>query len=292
MSNEELVREIQSGHNEKENIETLLQQNNGMIYKTCRKYANNDYGIDMDDLLQESALAIYEAISKYDASKGASFITYYIYWIELYLRRYVYKSDIIYTKSQKEYVLRYKRFCEAYYKEFGTCPDDMESASYLQVSPRKIQKIKEACIQSSVLSLDYDYESDKDGDSYSLEAGEEDRNLEEVEHRANNEALRACEERCLANLPADQRDAIRQKYLNGEKKYNDKRLKSLVQVGMSNIRHNHKALNELSTYIDWIDARAYRVGFRAWKRGRGIDALAIERAYTNERIEALQRYLI
>ena len=286
MTNEELVKAIQNGTNEKRNVELLLKQNQGMIYKGCLRYVHNDNGITMDDLFQESALSIYEAIKNYDESKGA-FITYFVYWQRLYLNRYVYGQDLIDIKSFKQYVRKYHSFCDEFFKEFGTTPTDAEAATYLEVKQSKIRRIKEACFMSQVRSLDYQYTSDSE-DSYSIEQGAEDSNIEAVERRADNEHLRACLDRCINNLPEEQALAIRQKYLSGEKRFNDRRLKSLVQMGLYNIRRNHKDMEQLRSYRDWIDSKSYRVGYGNWKSGHGVDWIAIQRLYADLRLSQLE----
>ena len=275
MTNEELVKQIQNGQNEQQNVELLLKANQGMIYKVCRKYSRNEYGIGMEDLYQESALSIYDAIRNYDESKGASFINYFVFWQEQYLRRYTERQNMINIKSKTASVKQYQRFCNMFYQQFGVTPTDQEASLYFNIPVHKIEDIRTACFLSQVRSLDYQYEGSEDESN--IEVGEEDHNIEAVEKNFDNEQLRQCIDRHISKLPENQQKAIRQKYLNGEKVFDDKRLKSLVETGLRKIRHDQKAMNELRSYVDWIDSRSYKIGYGSWRNGLTIDLLAIKR---------------
>ena len=76
MTNEEIIKEIQSGTDNKTALmEQLYKQNEGMIRKMANKAA---CGSDLfDDLTQEGYFALESAVSSFDLSAGVQFITYF-----------------------------------------------------------------------------------------------------------------------------------------------------------------------------------------------------------------------
>ena len=85
MSNEELVKEIQSGINPQENMAQLYFQNIGLLRNICLKFAHNE---EMEDLLQEAFFGLYEAVNHYESGSDVLFMTYAPYWIRQRLRFY------------------------------------------------------------------------------------------------------------------------------------------------------------------------------------------------------------
>lgn len=86
MENEELVHLIQNGENVKDNMEQLYIQNRGFIYKEAQKYASY---VDVDDLMQESYFALKKAVDSFDSGQDVLFLTYFGYWLQSVLGRYV-----------------------------------------------------------------------------------------------------------------------------------------------------------------------------------------------------------
>lgn len=58
-----------------------------MLKKIARKYKNNKFGIDMEELVQIGALALINVFDTYDETKGASELTYYYTCVEKYILR-------------------------------------------------------------------------------------------------------------------------------------------------------------------------------------------------------------
>ena len=73
MENEELVEQIQAGINPTENMEQLYLQNRSFIYQQAKKYAAY---ADMDDLMQEAYLGLYEAVKHYTPDKEAKLLIF------------------------------------------------------------------------------------------------------------------------------------------------------------------------------------------------------------------------
>ena len=75
MNNEELVLRIQQGEDIKKNMQQLYDQNYYLLRKTAKKYSNIDSMTDIDDLMQELYIPLYEATISYKSDNGATFIS-------------------------------------------------------------------------------------------------------------------------------------------------------------------------------------------------------------------------
>lgn len=78
MNNEELVLRIQQGEDIKKNMQQLYDQNYYLLRKTAKKYSNIDSMTDIDDLMQELYIPLYEATISYKSDNGATFIKLYL----------------------------------------------------------------------------------------------------------------------------------------------------------------------------------------------------------------------
>jgi RNA polymerase primary sigma factor/RNA polymerase sporulation-specific sigma factor len=82
MTNEELVQLYQAG--DKKALNTLIEQNLGIVYKLTNKFnLSGSNSIDYDDLIQEGSMGLMIAADKYrfDMDKPCKFITYAVYWV-------------------------------------------------------------------------------------------------------------------------------------------------------------------------------------------------------------------
>lgn len=91
LSNEELVRMIQSGSNDL--LAELYERNHGLIWKTCFKYSGACR--EMDDLMMEAYLAMRDAALTFDFTKGVLFSSYMVRRLEWRIIRYLGDSAMI-----------------------------------------------------------------------------------------------------------------------------------------------------------------------------------------------------
>lgn len=71
-----------------------------MLKKLARKYKNNKFGIDMEELVQIGSMALINVFDKYQDDKGASELSYYYTCVERYILR------------EFQNLGRARRFCE------------------------------------------------------------------------------------------------------------------------------------------------------------------------------------
>ena len=86
MSNEELVHKIKSGTDTDYYFTELCQQLKGLIYQTANRYSGY---AELEDLLQESFLALHGAVQHFDEQAGVKFSSYVTVCIKRRLYRYI-----------------------------------------------------------------------------------------------------------------------------------------------------------------------------------------------------------
>ena len=292
-SNEQIVKEIQAGQNVEANILQLLKKNHGAIYSCCKKYQGINVLADMDDLQQEAAIALYHAVELYQEDGGANFLSYYHFWLHRYLSLFTWQCEPINCKGYNSHIYKYKGFLRDFYMRVGRQPNDNEAMLYLQVNRATLKKIKENIDRKKVLSLDYVYDNGDTDEGNTLEPGATDPGIEEAEHRAQVEQLRATEEKILNDLPKDEADAIRERYFYPADATEEERkeLKKLYLRGMAHIRKNRKAIAELRGFVDWTDSKSYKVGLSSWRHGLSVDNLAIKRLLLENDLKELAELL-
>lgn len=81
MSNEELVELYQQG--DKQALESLIENNKGIVRKISLKYNNINKLLELDDLIQYGIIGLINAANKYDGDmeNKANFITYAFHYI-------------------------------------------------------------------------------------------------------------------------------------------------------------------------------------------------------------------
>lgn len=154
LTNEELVSLVQRGENVNDNLQLLYDRNRGMIYQHCKAYLIDRQ--DIDDLMQEAFIGLYEAVNRYDPEAGSSFITYAGFWIKQRLSRYC-KSNMAVKRIPDHMVQRirqYKKYLAAYYSENGKYPNNAAVCSELSISSDQLDDIQRFIHEADIVSLD------------------------------------------------------------------------------------------------------------------------------------------
>ena len=163
MSNEELVKQIQQGINQTDNMEKLYHQNRGYIFKIANRYA---HVCDIEDLMQEAYFGLYEAVQRYEDTAGVLFMSYASYWIRQSITRYLEDNGLTVRIASGTYnkIIRYKKLISAYEMQLRRKPTDKELRGHLRVSQEALERIKKAYYEFySMGSLD-ELISGTDGD--------------------------------------------------------------------------------------------------------------------------------
>lgn len=214
MTNEELVRRFQEGHDPQGCLEKLYLQNMGLIRKICTKYGR---GEEQEDLEQECYFAIETAARMYDTRSDASFATYAVFWLRQRVIRYRQDngSTVRVAVAQRQRIMDYHKAVNSFRVIHGRDPKTEELCEVLQLSPDQIEDLRQHIEISNALSLNASVGEDGETEVADLVPGPEDPE-EEATDRVLHEELREEIDRCLRTLTEREEAVIMAKYYQGQ----------------------------------------------------------------------------
>lgn len=213
MTNEELVAEIKAGKNERENMTELWQQNEGFVKQKAHRYR---FYAELDDLMQESYIALYDAVQKFDPAVGTKFITFLSYCLDTAMSRYISTQNVIRLPVVEDVRIRkYNKAVNEIYTNTGRAPVREEIKAHLGVSDEEIEKIEKNARIRHVASLDKAQLDDDDRYTLKEVLPDDNDDLELVEESIYRKALKETIWKVVDTLPAEQGEVIRQRYEQG-----------------------------------------------------------------------------
>lgn len=275
MTNEELVIRIKAGIDVSDNMLQLYKQVKGFIKTIAKRYQSQE---DIEDLMQEGYLALYDAIDGYDPDTGNKFLTYASWHFRQRIQRYIMeKGDCFRLPVHRHETLRqYRKVCNAYQVEHNRQPSDQELGYHLKISLERVQDIKDLAKTSTVRSLDSPItgiEGDEGGTVVDLVPDPEP--MEDgVIDRVEQEQLKAVIWDCVDSLEGRLPNIIRKRYIDqktlrevGEEYGISKdRIRAQEAQGLRELR-KPKYSSRLKPFIDEIRSSAmYGVGPERFKR--------------------------
>lgn len=289
MSNEELVQLIRQGIDSAGNMEQLYIQNKGLIYKIALHY-RIDSRTDIEDLVQEGYLGLYEAVQRYEDDREVKFTTYSAFWIRQAIQRYFEnnRGSVRASSAMQANYNRYRKIVSNFYKHFGRNPSDDELMFMLGCSLAALDKTRSyGATAASVASLDVTIGEDKEAtlaDTIQGLSGIENDILDKILDRERKSGLWLI---VSENTTAIESDVIFNRY------HENKTLKEtgeVIGVTADRVRViEKKALRKLRRvrvknilrqmfYTEEIEASAYRIS---------TEKAALARLYLDE-ISAIQ----
>lgn len=212
LSNEQLVILIRKAVSPAELMLQLWQQNYGLIYKIASRYKSLD---DIEDLLQEGYLGMYEAVRHYNPDIGRPFANYAALWIRQAISRYVKSNGTVRIPEHAGIQVRaYRRMVSRWESEFGRKPTEWEICHYLDVTPGMLRQIEKDGQMGQIGSLDVPLGEEEDSSMYDLVPGNSDQE-DEIVKRMQQEQLRDEVWKIVDNLPEEQSTIIRMRYQHG-----------------------------------------------------------------------------
>ena len=208
MSNEELVKLFQEGHDPQGCLEKLYFQNMGLIRKICMKYGG---GEDPEDLAQECYFAVETAARLYDPTAG-SFSTYLCIWLRQKIVSYrkTNGNSIRVPSYQRDKIREYNKLVNAWRVDMGRDPTEDELCDALQLSGQQVRDLKRDALALSVGSLDASI--DENGTTVGeMVPDPADAEAQAVESVFNGE-LREALEQCIDELDDGEAATIRARY--------------------------------------------------------------------------------
>ena len=110
-----------------------------MLKKLARKYKNNKFGIDMEELVQIGAMALINVFDKYQDDKGASELSYYYTCVERYILR------------EFQNLGRARRFCENSISLNKPINNDNDDIYMDEIVPDKAINIEKAVLDTLII---------------------------------------------------------------------------------------------------------------------------------------------
>ena len=271
MTNEELVDEIQSGRNVRENLGLLYEQNERLIIKLVQPYSEF---CELDDLKQEAYIGLQKAAERYDGISSA-FSTYAGYWIRQSAQRYVENTGTskripVITRQRIRKVSRFRD--QFRMMNGGAEPSDDEICSALELTAGQLERLRKADAESHMISVDSPIGENDDGGFFGdLIADERDQIGETLEGVARTAAGAVLWDE-VAALPAKRREVIRERYLKDltrdqvgeEMNLTPERVRQIEQKALETLRKKER-IKALRDVYDLYPG-AYGGGVQSFKR--------------------------
>ena len=212
-TNEQLVERIKAEENVAENMLQLWQQNKGMIYQVVNRYRGVD---EMEDLLQEAFLGLYEAVRHYDSEQGTAFVSYMTLWVRQTVSRYIKSNGCVRIPEHvQNFLWKYKKMENKWLTEFGRKPNDWEICRYLDVTWDNLQQLKVDAQKTTIGSLDVPVGEEEDCSLYDIVPDENNRQEDALE-RIYQEQLKTVLWQLVETLPEQQPEVIKLRFLEGK----------------------------------------------------------------------------
>jgi len=164
------------GKRKKQAIQKLVSHNVKLVVTIAKSYAN--MGLEMDDLVSEGNLGLYDAATRFDADKGAKFSSYSSWWIKMKMRKALTNKsrNVRVPNSSLEKFNQVISFINKHEEEHGSKPSVDEIAKALNSNTKRIQSVVNAAM--GTLSFDAQIDPD-DPDSVSCYTLIKDTTVEE-----------------------------------------------------------------------------------------------------------------
>ncbi|MBS7008464.1 sigma-70 family RNA polymerase sigma factor [Anaerostipes sp.] len=162
MDNETLVQQIKQGYDVKENMGRLYEQNKGLIYNIVKKYRYIDHMTDLEDLMNQSYIALAETVEKYDPAAGASFSTFVMCCIGQSIHRYLDNTgrSMRIPVHIQEKIYKYNQVTSHFLAEYNREPTDQEYMRWMHMSEKQLYSLRKTMHVTAVESIEKPLDED------------------------------------------------------------------------------------------------------------------------------------
>ncbi len=133
----DLARRIRKG--DQNALEKLVTANLRFVVSVAKQYQN--YGISLNDLINEGNIGLIRAAQKFDETKGFKFISYAVWWIRQNIQNAIQDQGRIVRipANRSGLLLRIKRATDSFYQLNNREPDAYELADMLEKTEREVK---------------------------------------------------------------------------------------------------------------------------------------------------------
>ena len=274
MTNENLVKEIKQGINEKDNLESLYLNNKRFIYKIANKYKGYE---DVGDLAQIGFIGMYEAIEPYDETKGFKFLTYAGWHIRQAITRYLEENDMIRIPSYMvNRIYHYKRVRHQFKSNLHREPTKKEYCRALNISLEQLEDVKATLHKYKHIKSLNEPIKGSDGEDITLGdsiSSNEDLESQVIDNMMQDKAKTELWEIVSRECTPEQNRVINCRY---KKDYTQKQAGAIIGVSPSMARSIEasairklrvpRVRRELKAKFEVNQARAYKSSLSSFKR--------------------------
>jgi len=130
----------------------LVESNLRFVVKMAIPYSN--YGLSLEDLIQEGNLGLLEGIDKFDPERGFRLTTYVSWWIRLALQRAIEQksSQVRIPANKQEQIRKIKAYRLQFEVRHGRTPTPGEVAKSLKIKAKVVEEL--LSLDAAYFSLD------------------------------------------------------------------------------------------------------------------------------------------
>lgn len=282
LSNEQLVKHIQSGIRTQESLETLYEKNYPFMYKIASKYVRF---LDIEDSMQAAFFGLKDAAEHYEESRGNFLKVLYLYVsgvIRQEIRNQSNISEYMFTRMNK-----YRQAVEALQQELFREPTTKEVAERMRLKPEEVELVR------MMLAGDYSLDSsieNEDGNESTLAdtlQSETDAEADAIESVYSEEA-KIIWDICKDAMSPAQYEVVRDTFLHGKTLTEIAKEKGCSVQNVKETQANGLRALKKPSFLSYIDelldiqtAKEYKTSFKGF----------CERNYTSRtEIVGLARY--
>lgn len=286
MTDEQRVLLIQDHIDETENMTALWESCGSMVKKIAARYkAYEEY----DDLVQQAYFGLCKAVENYIPDTGTPFKNYAAYWIRQALLRYIYNRPLIRVPEWQAHRVRiYNRRVTELEQQLGREPTDAEITQATGYSQPTIDKIRNAALKISTLSLDAPPPgSDPEVSPLGELLPDRAEPYKETEEYLEREQLRTLLQARIKKLPKSQQEVIQLHYLDGFTLGQIAQIKGIDYHAVYNARNRAFKSLRLTRYLkEFIESDAYQGTSLSAFRRTGMSAPERITIYKLDKIKA------
>lgn len=156
------------GKKKKEAVHKLMLHNSKLVIKIAGAYAG--MGLDMDDLVSEGNIGLYDAARRFDPTKGAKFSSYASFWIKQKIKKALTTKsrNIRVPNSSLEKFNQVIAYINEYEEENGYKPSTEEIAKGIGSSTNRVTSVVNAALGTISFDSDLSNESESEENSPTL----------------------------------------------------------------------------------------------------------------------------